>query len=310
MTAPALRSVTRRTSIALVAVAALLATTAVPTASAAPAPAAARQSVAHAGPGSGPDRDFSGDGIPDVLAITGDGDLVLYRGTADGPLRAGVRIGPGWNAFDRVFAAGDFSGDGHPDLLARDADGGLHLYRSNGAGGWLGATRVGSGWQDFTAILSPGDFDGDGAVDVIGRDATDRLRLYPGNGSGGWRTPVLYGYGWGAFKHLAAAGDLGFDGRADLVAVSSEPDPTSPYGCGGGPDDLRLYSGNGRGGFLAPTAIGSGWCPFNAVIGGGDGALVARDDAGNLWRYARSSTTGWAPAVIIGSGWAGLRLVG
>ncbi|MCK8608175.1 VCBS repeat-containing protein [Agromyces sp. C10] len=294
--------------------AALLLTTAItgPPAAAmpsvAPAMAPVRPAMAPQVPNGGPDRDFDGDGVADVLAIGGTGELLLYRGTEAGPLRAGTRVGNGWANFDLVFAVGDFSGDGRPDVMARDLGGDLFLYRGDGNGGWLGGGRVGYGWQGFTAILGAGDFNGDGTSDVIGRDASGRLLLYPGNGAGGWLPTTQIGSGWGRLKFLSAAGDMDFDGAADVLAVAyGEVEGPAP-GCGSGAD-LLLYSGTGRGGFARSGAIGSGWCPFNTVMGGGDRVLIARDASGTLLRYVRTGPASWASPVVVGTGWSNLRIV-
>lgn len=286
---------------------------AVPAATSAPATVASTTTQSWA---AGTDRDFDGDEYPDVLAVAGNGDLLLYPSTPTGTLTYGGRIGTGWAGFTHVFAAGDFSGDGEPDVMARDRYGNLFLYRGDGAGGWLGGGRIGTGWQGFTAILSPGDFNGDGATDVIARDGSGRLFLYPGDGAGGWLQASQIGTGWANFKFLVGAGDMNYDGATDLVAVTyGLKGLFGKYMCAGA-TDLYEYRGTGLGGFASgSSAIGSGWCSFDAVISGGDRLFIARDSAGNLWRYERhvhlaGGAHTWSSALRVGTGWSGLRLVG
>ena len=83
--------------------------------------------------------DFSGDGLPDVIARDTDGTLLMYRGDGDGGWITGKaeEIGSGWGQFTSVLPGGDFSGDGHPDVLAVKPDGALLLYRGNGTGRWV-----------------------------------------------------------------------------------------------------------------------------------------------------------------------------
>lgn len=75
--------------------------------------------------------DWSGDGAGDVLAVDGDGRLLLYRGDGTGRFAAGTGepIGTSWQQFTALLAPGDFSGDGASDLFARTEDGTLLMYR-------------------------------------------------------------------------------------------------------------------------------------------------------------------------------------
>jgi hypothetical protein len=84
--------------------------------------------------------DWSGDGKGDVLAIDGDGALLMYRGNGAGRFVSPYpRIGSGWGSFTAVLAT-DWSGDGRPDLLARKSGGGLLMYRGNAHGGFVTGT--------------------------------------------------------------------------------------------------------------------------------------------------------------------------
>jgi hypothetical protein len=150
--------------------------------------------------------DFSGDGVPDVLARHATtGQLWLYRGTGRGGLLAGTQVGHGWGAFDLLLGPGDVDGDGSPDVLARRAsDGSLWLYRGNGRGGWLGSRQVGVGWGGFDLVAAPGDLTGDGAPDLVAREpGSGRLWIYPTDGRAGWRARIDRGTGWAAFDTLA-----------------------------------------------------------------------------------------------------------
>jgi hypothetical protein len=95
--------------------------------------------------------DFSGDGKADVMAVSKDGGLFLYRGNGRGGFAAGgQRIGNGWAGFLSVLSPGDFSGDGKTDVLAVTSAGDLLLYRGDGLGGWAsGGQKIGSGWSSF-----------------------------------------------------------------------------------------------------------------------------------------------------------------
>jgi FG-GAP-like repeat len=250
--------------------------------------------------------DWNGDGAGDVLAIHPDGRLLMYRGNGAGGwlLGRGEGIGTGWASFTALLAPGDFSGDLRPDLLARTQDGALMMYRGDGAGGWVTGhgEQVGSGWQSFTALLAPGDFNGDGRPDVLARAPDGSLRLYRGTGAGRWMdNGIVVGSGWQDFTAVFAAGDFSGDRHPDVFARS--PDGS-----------LRLYRGNGTGGWLENgIVVGSGWQDFTALAGGGDfngdgkPDVLARSPDGALRLYRGNGAGGWVDnGIVVGSGWQSL----
>lgn len=248
------------------------------------------------------DRDFSGDGAPDVLVRTSEGALRLYAGDGASGWAGVSTVGSGWTIMDRVFSAGDFSGDGHADVLARDTSGRLHLYRGDGAGGWLGWSVIGSDWGRMTAILSPGDFSGDGRSDVLARDASGGLWLYSGNGAGGFGDVSLVGTGWNAYDQVFATGDFGGHGGADVMGRD-------------GAGRLIVHPSSGDGGWADPVLVGSGWGVFDAVFGSGDfngdgtDDVMGRDAAGRLWLYPGDGRNGWGVPAVVGTGWGLLSFV-
>lgn len=255
--------------------------------------------------GLAPARDFSEDGLADVLVRAADGRLIRYAGSGDGGWGAVETIGTGWGGMTSVFSAGDFTGDGNPDVLARDHGGYLWLYPRNGSGGWKAPSRVGSGWSSFSELFSPGDFDGDGAFDVMARDSAGRLWLYRGDGAGGWRGAVHVGTGWGHFSRIFAPGDFDGDGNDDVLARDTA-------------GTLWLYPGNGRGGWRTQSVVGGGWNIFTAIVGAGDfdgdggPDVMGRDTAGQLWLYRGDGAAGWLSSGAghrIGWGWSGLHFV-
>jgi VCBS repeat protein len=99
--------------------------------------------------------DWSGDGRQDLIARTGDGALILYRGDGQGGFPGRVQIGSGWQQFTALLAGGDFSGDGNPDILARASDGRLLMYRGDGDGGFVtgSAEQIGTGWNGLGGLM-------------------------------------------------------------------------------------------------------------------------------------------------------------
>ncbi|MFE3070850.1 FG-GAP repeat domain-containing protein [Streptomyces sp. NPDC059247] len=129
--------------------------------------------------------DLNGDGKGDLLARDRSGVLWLYPGNGEGTsLGARVRIGSGWNAYNRVLGAGDYSGDGRTDLLARDGSGVLWMYRGTGSATtpFSGRVRIGAGWGTYKQLVAPGDLDGDGKGDLLAVASNGELFRYLSTG--------------------------------------------------------------------------------------------------------------------------------
>jgi stage II sporulation protein D len=243
--------------------------------------------------------DFTGDGKADIVAVTGSGDMYLYRGNGQGGFTGGgTKIGAGWG-FAKVFSPGDFTGDGKSDILAITIGGDMYLYRGNGVGGFTGVgTRIGGGWG-FVKVFSPGDFTGDGKADIVAITIGGDMYLYRGNGVGGFAAGVgtRIGGGWG-FVKVFSPGDFTGDGKADIVAIT----------IGG---DMYLYRGNGAGGFAAGTGtrIGGGW-GFTKVFsprdftGDGRADVVGITISGDMYLYPGNGLGGFTGGgTKIGAGW-------
>jgi hypothetical protein len=149
--------------------------------------------------------DWSGDGIPDLLAVDrNNGDLLLYRGNGDGSLKAPTVVGRGWRGLDRIVGIDDIDGDGLPELAARIASSGrLRLYHADGLGGFTSQRDdVGAGWRVMSMLAGIGDFDGDARPDMLAVDGrSGQLFLYPGNGTAFGARRSL-GTGWNQFSML------------------------------------------------------------------------------------------------------------
>jgi hypothetical protein len=93
--------------------------------------------------------------------------------------------------------------------------------------------------------------------------------------------------------------DYSGDGRADMLGINDID------------GRLRVFLGNGTGGFSGTVTLGSGWAPYNAIAGGGDYSgggkadlLAINDTNGNLYLYPGTGSSGFGAPSLIGGGWA------
>ncbi|WP_133259934.1 FG-GAP repeat domain-containing protein [Streptacidiphilus pinicola] len=93
--------------------------------------------------------DFTGDGIPDLIAVTPGGVMYLYPGLGNGHFGSRVLLGSGWQHFTHLVAPGDLTGDGKADLAAVDSTGRLWLYPGNGNDTFGARVLLGTGWNKF-----------------------------------------------------------------------------------------------------------------------------------------------------------------
>ncbi|MFI1397408.1 FG-GAP repeat domain-containing protein [Streptomyces sp. NPDC020681] len=149
--------------------------------------------------------DLSGDGKGDLLARDSSGVLWLYRGDGSGTtFSPRIRLGSGWNAFNKLLGAGDVNGDGRADLIARGTDGKLYLYAGTGSATapFKARTLIGSGWNTYNKLAAPGDLTGDGLADIVGVNAAGELYRYDANGFGAFKAKAKVGNGWNTYATL------------------------------------------------------------------------------------------------------------
>lgn len=284
--------------------------------------------------------DVTGDGNPDALARTPNGDLYLYPGNgkagASDPFRSRVLIGGGWNAYAQLVGGGDFDSDGKPDLLATTPDGLLYFYKGTGSGTFAGRVKTGTGWNTYNQlkVLSSDD----GRSWVMGRSLGGTTYIYPSSGNGYLGDRSESGSGWEYINLIAGQGGVPAHGRSDLYARTGAG---ALYGYSGRMNgtfgDRELILGNGDlpsdislnvtssldqsnesdalvmfDGELwhGDNLVGRGWDIYNSIVGVGDlngdgyGDLLGRDKSNVLWFYGgRGNGYQFASRIRIGAGW-------
>ena len=251
-------------------------------------------------------NDWSGDGRPDIAALTTSGALYVY--TNAGGSRFTARpdlVATGLRGFVWARIAGDVDDDGKVDILARTAAGMLWLFRGDGAGDLALVTPVSAGWSVFEEIV-PIDLYGTGQVDLLALDReTNTLRVYNGNPGTSWRIGVTIPLGSQRWDHLTAFGDGDHDGYAELlvrdtatgrlIALELRPSGTFQH------SSQHRVIGVGFGAFTALTAVGD-------FDGTGNPDVIVRAPDGRLIAYAGYGDGRLAKPYTIGTRWGSLIL--
>ena len=149
------------------------------------------------------------------------------------------------------------------------------------------------------AIATPQrDWTVDARNDLIARSAGGQLYLWEGRGGTRWGSANQIGHGWHQVDLVTQTYNFGGTNLPEIFATDSS-------------GRLRLYSGDGAGGFGLPrTTFGPGWDKMDLLVGvvGWDGAestgLVARQrTTGMLLYYPGNGRGQFLPARQIGVGW-------
>lgn len=101
--------------------------------------------------------DLTGDGKPDIVARDRSGYLWLYKGTGvwNHPFAARVKVGTGWNTYNKLISLGDSNADGRNDLLARDGHGDLYFYSGTGnaSAPFHKRVKIGDHWNSYNYLF-------------------------------------------------------------------------------------------------------------------------------------------------------------
>jgi hypothetical protein len=177
--------------------------------------------------GGGRSHDFTGDGIPDILARSTGGALLVYpnSGTFDGTATypKSTYVNGGWGAYSWLGSA-DLNGDGFSDVVATDWSGNLwgaiHSGTFDGTSTLLpGLVFLGFGWN-INDMVYVYDYNGDGLDDLLARrGGTGNSFVYLNNGvtgGGAFQAPQLFMQG-GYFDSYQNVADVTLDGSPDFI---------------------------------------------------------------------------------------------
>jgi hypothetical protein len=231
--------------------------------------------------------DFNRDGMPDLVAVTLDGNLIVLSNTGQGSFSAKT-TNLGSNA--GAVVVGDLNGDGNPDLVVSDPlSSALTVLLGDGNGGFQTDFFQANVDTFIVGAVVLGDFDHDGKLDLaISGSTSSSIAILLGNGDGTFQQPLAVGFG--AASPTLAVGDFNNDNYLDLVGVDSND------------NDAAILLGDGKGGFTARTDLAlpaSGGIAGSAVADfDGDGKL---DVAAVQFNQDMTGTTGFI-TVMPGNG--------
>jgi hypothetical protein len=146
------------------------------------------------------------------------------------------------------------------------------------------------------------DVDRNGAADALsyttnGTSITGPVSLLVSTSRTPVRRGVAIGTGWNGLRNATLSPDLSGDGKADIIAQD-------PKG-----NRLRIYLGNGRGGFAGVLYRGTGWNVMTRIIAAGDRNADGRNDLlatksnGELVYYPGKSGGSFSAGRVISTGW-------
>ena len=222
-------------------------------------------------------RDLNGDGLPDILATSGDGASVYFGQPGmkfSAPMHYGFYNIGGFN-YDQPDPSlvADFDQDGHLDIAMTGANG-IYIAYGRADGTFDAPPIVQSGTNIGFATVA--DFNSDGIPDVV-TSGSAALQLNIGKGDGTFAPSVDMQLSVAKPRYydgVAAAlltGDFNGDGHADLIATNETADnPSLPH----------LFLGHGDSTFAPPILATSSinYVPTNRTTTVADINHDGRDD--------------------------------
>ncbi|MEZ5964536.1 MAG: M12 family metallo-peptidase [Planctomycetota bacterium] len=170
--------------------------------------------------------DFNGDGKADVGALVGTSDWRFRMSSGTGWQSADPRWDLSWDMGPGVRSVftGDFNGDGKADVGALVGTSDWRFRMSSGTGWQSADPRWDLSWDmgpDVRSVFA-GDFDGDGKADVGALVGTSDWRFRMSSGTGWQSADPRWDLHWdvGPALRFPIAGDFSGDRRADIGRLS------------------------------------------------------------------------------------------
>lgn len=192
----------------------------------------------------------------------------------------GVRRDLPVGATPRAIASGDLNGDGKIDLVvANGSSNDLSVLLAAGLGVFRPEIRVPTGGDPEGVVVGSFNSSTDANLDIaVAAFLEDRFQILLGNGAGGFSAPTSFSTGIGTGPKALSVLDWNLDGKKDLAVLLA------------GTNEVKLYNGDGLGGFSLHGTYPVGMGPAALVTGDWDGdgktdMAVANDAAGTVTIY-------------------------
>lgn len=214
--------------------------------------------------------DVDGDGVPDLVAVTQNGTILVFRGRGDGSFvpQGALQV----TGIPSSLILADVNGDGHPDLVlalrVQGSGSAVAVLLGRGDGTFKDAviSPLGSDCRDCNAPavdLALGDLNGDGVPDLVVDNG--RLKVLLGHGDG------TFTAGDGSYPAVGrglALHDLDGDGKLDAVTDGSD---------GWNAGMVAVLRGRGDGTFGKAVDYPVDARPYNTGEWDGRGQVVVAD---------------------------------